>query len=181
MHVNEQNMLKWAIEHSISDPLVQANRYVEIGMKMAGTTRFMSDILNKHEISFKLFTIEKRAECKKYFKAQFRKEPRVRLLLMTSANAARVIARPLSLVFIDACHCHKCVTMDINNFGRLLEQRGLLVFHDTNKTPKRNQHNGRRRFQVFEAIRDSQLLQEQFAKINETVEHNGVQVWQCQK
>ena len=88
----------------------------------------------------------------------------------------------ISWCFVDGCHCYDCALSDINLYGKKIVSGGIMLIDDTTpwdkqKTQWYHDKNDLRYQDVVGAIRDSEVLKENFTMLEEFKAHHGMQMW----
>jgi methyltransferase family protein len=155
-----------------------AEWFVELGVKHAGTSRMICEVLNACGRRSRLLGVDLDEKARPHWKEQLagRAGPKcsvaeARLEIAKSydeAPAALVPDGGTAWILVDACHCRTCVEQDIARWAPKVAVGGLMVFHDTDwrvqlRKPCQSAGHGKpERPGVYDAVMNSPILREAF-------------------
>lgn len=184
----EREILVDSLRSVATSRQVSSGTFVELGVKRADTSAYLYTLLSSWRRDFSYYGVDVDQRSQKHWEKKV--QPLVtngrsaEFVLASSevASAAEWALRPLAWVFIDACHCFECVNQDIDKWGSRIVPFGHVVVHDTTGRrlhyEKLFQHRGTRKFGVYQAVRSNKTLKEQFKKIADLDDRNGIQVYE---
>jgi hypothetical protein len=99
-------------------------KVLEIGVHNGGTSRGMKAFIESKGRTIEYWGIDRDTQTKPPFEG-------ATLVIGDSLSVCEEIPAGLHLIFIDGCHCLFHAKNDFLLFGELLQQGGLVAFHDT--------------------------------------------------
>jgi len=182
----EQELLKKSILTTLCNFKNQSVVFVELGVKRAVTSLYLYVLLSFMKVNFELYCIDSDPRSFIYFKKNLQdkitKANPAKFFEMSTVDAAQIIDILPNWIFVDACHCFECVTIDINLWGAKLKEKGHLVLHDTTSRrdhyQKNFQHNNTRKFGVTRAVKENKMLHSNFKLLDSVDDVNGIEVYE---
>jgi len=176
LNAPEHRLVISSIEESAEK--TSAEWFVELGVKHAGTSRTIVDVLNACARRSRLLGVDLDEKARPHWKEQLagRAGPKcyvaeARLEVAKSYDpepAALVPELGAAWILVDACHCRTCVEADIARWAPKVAVGGLMVFHDTDwrvqlrKPCQSMGHDKPERPGVYDAVMNSLILREAF-------------------
>jgi hypothetical protein len=113
---------------------LKASTFVELGTQYCGSALCVKQVLDRlgREARLRCADVDPETRCR--FDEAFAKSPpkscSPSLYVGNSWDLAQHVTEPVAWVFIDACHCRKCVEKDIAAWAPKVVPGGLMLFHD---------------------------------------------------
>ncbi len=102
-----------------------AIRFLEIGVEGGGTARGVYDFCKTKDLPLEYLGIDNQRD--RPVKPPF---PGAEVLIGDSSDLWWRIDRSFTFIFIDGCHCINHVMLDFIHYWPMLEEGGVLAFHD---------------------------------------------------
>jgi hypothetical protein len=179
-----------------------AHWFVELGVKHAGTSRMICEVLNALGRKSFLLGVDLDPAARSHWDTNLRTlagQPgnavrQARLEIARSHDdkvAASIEDGSAAWVLVDACHCRSCVELDIAAWAPKVAVGGLMLFHDSDWRVQQRpacQSMGHKRLEkpgVYDATMNSPVLKEKFhlaQAVEGGTDHKnwfweGTQVW----
>ena len=170
INIPEQVKFVQSLEESAK---LKSNIYCEIGVKRAGSTLCITQVLNKLNRQSELYCVDIDPKSETYFKQLVPQSGpcKSKFFLGSSFQIADKIPGPLAWLFIDGCHCFDCTKKDIEAYAPKVQSGGILILHDCDyrvqlRPPSMQGHPQRSKVGVYDTMFKVPYLQDNFFLIH---------------
>lgn len=176
LNVGEASLAICSLEEAAEK--TKAEWFVELGVKHAGTSRMIAEVLNAIGRRARLLGVDLDPAARTHWKEQLDGRVGTKCAVEEalfencrssgSDATSRVPTGGAAWVLVDACHCRACVEADIAAWADKIAIGGLFLFHDADwrvQLRKPCQAMGHKRLErpgVYDATMNSEVLRSSF-------------------
>lgn len=170
LNVGEHRLAIASLEEAAEK--TSAEWFVELGVKHAGTSMTIVQVLNALGRSAQFLGVDLDPKARLYFRENLKPLKgcvEARIEIGPSQDSAGLVPDAgAAWILVDACHCGPCVSKDIEAWTPKVAPGGLMLFHDTDwhvqlrPASQCVSHSRAERVGVYDAVMGSPILRECF-------------------
>lgn len=170
INVEEMDAFVGSIEHAAQLP---CPNFCEIGVKHAGSSLCITQVLNELGRPSTLFCIDVDKKAGEHFKKNVPQNGDCKSTFIhgCSWKVSDRVPNELAWLFIDGCHCLECTCCDIGAYCDKVVPNGLVIMHDCDyrvqlRPPSQKCGGIRKKVGVYDAMMNHEFLKKNFYMIH---------------